>query len=187
MIKQNIRTGSLLLAEPFMADLYFKRAAILLTEHRNDGTMGFILNKQLENVRLNDLIGNFVDNFDVPVYYGGPVGTDSIYFLHDKGNLLQKSHKVCKNVYWGGDFDQLRFLIEQELITHHDIRFFVGYSGWEEGQLDTELQEGSWILGDMDSNYLFKTPFENLWQTALTHKGDTFSVIANIHDEGLNN
>ena len=63
------------------------------------------------------------------------------------------------------------------------IRFFVGYSGWEEGQLRDEMNESAWIVSDMHSNYLFNAQPHTLWRTVLQHKGEAFSIIADMPDD----
>ncbi|MEM9822310.1 MAG: YqgE/AlgH family protein [Bacteroidota bacterium] len=168
------------MAEPFMLDPNFKRSVVLLCEHETDGSLGFILNKSLD-MKINDLITDFPD-FDARVYYGGPVQTDTIHYIHNVGDLLENSNEIVPGVFWGGDFDKLKFLVSSKLIEPHNIRFFVGYSGWTVGQLKDEMRFGSWVLGEMNSNYLFRTEPDGLWQQAMEHKGDSYSVIAQMPD-----
>ncbi|MEM6772528.1 MAG: YqgE/AlgH family protein, partial [Bacteroidota bacterium] len=137
-----LTAGTILLAEPFMMDTNFKRSAVLLVDHGEDGSIGFILNREVD-MRVDELVDDFPE-FDAPVYFGGPVGTDTIHYLHNKGDLLEGSDEISRGVYWGGDYEKLKFLLRQELITPRDIRFFVGYSGWSEHQLKEELDHGSW-------------------------------------------
>lgn len=179
-MKKQISSGTVLLAEPFMMDSNFKRAALLLVDHGEGGSVGFILNRQVE-MRVDELIEEFPE-FDAPVYFGGPVGTDTIHYLHAKGDLLEGSDEVSPGVYWGGDYEKLKFLIGAELITPRDIRFFVGYSGWSENQLEEELGTGSWVTASMDANYLFKSKPDTLWNQVMDNKGSTFSVIAEMED-----
>ena len=175
-----ISTYRLLVAQPFMLDPYFKRAVVLICEHHIEGTVGFILNKSVE-MQINELLTDFPE-FDAEVYYGGPVQTDSLHYVHNVGHLLDNSLKVAEGVYWGGDFDQLKVLIKTGVIQPHNIRFFVGYSGWSTGQLVGEMTSGSWIMADIDANYVFKLydyPNE-LWEEVLSHKGDRYSVIGQM-------
>ena len=176
-----LQAGTVLLAEPFMMDQNFKRAALLLVEHNPEGSLGFILNRRV-SMRVDKLVEDFPE-FDAPVYYGGPVATDTVHYLHRKGALLTDSEQVAKGIFWGGNYDQLRVLIEQKLVTPHDVRFFVGYSGWSPGQLDEELRGGSWVTARMYPNYLFKSAPEKLWTQVMTNKGDTFGVIADMEEQ----
>lgn len=180
MVGNQIARGKVLLAEPFMEDPNFKRAAVLLCDHDDEGSLGFVMNKPL-GASLEELIEDFPE-FDSEVYLGGPVQTDTIHFVHNVGDLLEGSVRVADGVYWGGDFDKLKFLIQQQLILPHNIRFFVGYSGWSEGQLADEMLYGSWVVADMDANYLFKIAADNLWKQVMYNKGNAYTVIAQMPD-----
>ncbi|MCL4155937.1 UNVERIFIED_CONTAM: hypothetical protein GTU68_032233, partial [Idotea baltica] len=96
--------------------------------------------------------------------------------------ILDDSLKIGKGVYWGGDFEKLKFLVKSELIKPHNIRFYVGYSGWSEGQLQEELNSGSWVIDSMDANYIFKSNQDDLWQKVLHNKGKVYTVIAQMDD-----
>lgn len=183
-MSNKVTTGSILLAEPFMVDPNFKRSVVLLCDHtRAEGTVGFVLNKNL-GLQINELILEFPD-FESEVYYGGPVQTDSIHYIHNVGDILDNSTKVVDGVWWGGDFDKLKGLINANLIEPENIRFFVGYSGWSPGQLTNEMQLGSWVLTEMYANYLFKSKPDSLWQQVMKNKGDRYEVIADMPD-GVN-
>jgi len=183
MVRQEVSSGKVLLAEPFMLDPNFKRSAVLLCEHNQDGSVGFIMNRPL-NMRIDELIDGFPE-FDSGVLFGGPVQTDTIHYIHNVGELLEESIKVADGVYWGGNFEKLKFLISSNLILPQNIRFFVGYSGWTEGQLRDEMVYGSWVLADMDANYLFKLEPKKLWTEVMYNKGDAYTVIAQM-PEGNN-
>ena len=174
-----VSSGSVLLAEPFMEDPNFKRAVVLLCEHdKDEGTVGFVLNKPLD-IKVNELISDFPE-FESQVYFGGPVATDTVHYIHNVGELLDESIKVSRGVYWGGNFEKLKFLIESQLVLPHNIRFFVGYSGWSAGQLDEELEYQSWVIARMHANYIFKTKTRSLWRQVMHNKGNVYSVIAQI-------
>ncbi len=168
------------MAEPFMLDANFKRAAVLLCEHSEEGSIGFILNRKLD-MRVDELVADFPE-FKAPVFFGGPVQTDTIHYLHNVGELLEDSRLISPGVWWGGNFEKLKFLISSKLIEPHNIRFFVGYSGWSEGQLADEMGWGSWVAADMHPNYLFKTKPDQLWSQIMSNKGDTYTVIASMPD-----
>lgn len=173
-----LKTGVVLLSEPFMMDPNFKRTAVLLCEHGEGGSVGFILNRPLQ-MRIDELLDQFPE-FDCPVFFGGPVQTDTLHFMHNLGDLVEDSVQISKGVYWGGDFEKLKFLISSQLATPQNIRFFVGYSGWGEGQLVDELDYGSWVIADMDANYLFRSNPDDLWKQAMYNKGNAYTVIANL-------
>jgi len=175
-----IRIGKVLLAEPFMQDVNFKRSAVILTEHNDEGSVGFIMNKSID-MGVNELVVDFPE-FEAPVFYGGPVGTDTIHFLHNSGELIDDSRRIAKGLFWGGDFEKLKFLIKSELILPQNVKFFVGYSGWSKGQLEEEIDIGSWVIADMDSNYLFKDSDSEIWEKIMNDKGNAYSVISSIPD-----
>ena len=179
--KTEIEKGMLLLAEPFMADPFFKRAVILLCEHHPQGSLGFILNKPTDVV-VNELVEDF-PAFDAIIHYGGPVQTDRLHYIHNLGDLLTDSLLVSNGVWWGGDFSELQFLIKSELISPENIRFFVGYSGWSSGQLDEEMETSSWVTAEMDANYLFKSEPLELWSKVMYNKGSAFQVLAELPEE----
>lgn len=182
MLESTVDSGKILLAEPFMLDPNFKRSAVLLCDHsKEEGSVGFILNKPLQT-KIDELIEEFPE-FDAEVFFGGPVQMDTVHYLHNVGNLLEESIEVSQGVYWGGDFEKLKFLVAQGLIKPHQIRFFVGYAGWSEGQLDDELNYGSWLVANMDANYVFKAEPQTLWQSIMENKGNTFSVIAQMPED----
>ncbi len=176
-----INSGKILLAEPFMIDPNFKRATILLFEHEEEGSLGFIMNKRLDS-KISELIGDFPE-FNSPVYFGGPVQTDTIHYIHNVGNLLDDSQKIEKGIYLGGDFEKLKFLIASDMIKPSNIKFFRGYCGWSPGQLSEEMSYGSWITAEMDSNYLFKGRPEQLWKKIMRNKGRNYTVIAQMPDD----
>lgn len=180
MKEKAITKGGLLIAEPFSLDPHFKRAVVLLCEHEKEGSIGFILNKGLD-MKIGDLIGDFPE-FDSPVFFGGPVATDTIHYVHNVGNLLESSHQIGNGVFWGGDFEKLKFLASSGMIQPHNVRFFVGYSGWSTEQLHEEMDYGSWLTGQMDSNYVFNSNPNLLWKKVLENMGSSMEVIAQIND-----
>ena len=177
--KIKIESGKILIAEPFMGDSSFKHCVICLCEHNEEGSLGFILNRPL-NLSLTDLVGNIAVEENHKVYYGGPVATDTIHYIHNLGELLENSVKIKSGVYWGGDFEKLKFLIESGMVQKSNIRFYIGYSGWSSGQLNEEMTTGTWVSSELHANYIFKTKAYKLWQQVLDHKGNTFSVIAQM-------
>ncbi len=176
--KDKIATGNILLAEPFMVDGNFKRAMVLLCDHSEEGSLGFVLNKELD-IPLNDLIADF-PVIDCNVFFGGPVATDTVHYIHNVGETLEGSIEVHPGIWWGGDFEQLKFKILSGLVDETNIRFFVGYSGWENRQLFGELELGSWVISTMKYDYLFEDEVNDLWEIGMADKGDTFSILSEV-------
>jgi putative transcriptional regulator len=179
--RTKIKTGQVLVAEPYSSDPYFRRSVVLLCDHHAQGTFGLMLNKLLD-MSVEDLMPDFPP-FEAKVYYGGPIQLDTIHFMHNLGDLVSNTVKICEGVWWSGDFNELKFLIMSGLVTHENVRFFLGYSGWSSGQLSEEMEIGSWVTTEMDANYLFNTKPEALWRQAMYHKGDVFEVLADMPED----
>ncbi len=180
--KTKIRRGNILLAEPFMLDPNFKRSMVLVCDyHKQEGVVGFVLNKCLD-IPVNDLIASFPEIENI-IYFGGPVATDTVHYIHNVGDLIDGSHPVSDGVWWGGDFEQLKEQVKNGKITSKNIRFFVGYSGWDSGQLEGELKMGSWVVSNMKASYLFSEEAQSLWEKGMQDKGDTFSIISKLPNE----
>jgi len=164
-----------------MQDPNFKRAVVIVCDYsKEDGTVGFILNKPI-NMQINDLIPDFPE-FEATVNYGGPVATDTIHYIHTKGDIVDECIQIGNGIFWGGSFEKLKFLISSGLVNPIDIKFFVGYSGWSPGQLEDEMEIGSWVLQEPDANYVFNSKHGELWSQTLINKGNTFSVISQMPD-----
>ena len=177
--------GSLLISEPFLLDSYFKRAVVLLSEHDDKGTLGFILNKPTD-VRLNDAVEDFPD-FDAPLYFGGPVETDTLFYIHTLGEKLKGAKPIVAGIWWGGDYDQLKFLIDTHQVRPDQIRFYAGYSGWEPKQLEGELKEKAWLVSNANKTFTFFDNPKVLWSQVLRSMGNEYAILANFpEDPNLN-
>lgn len=172
------RKGRILIAEPFLSGSYFNRSVVLLVAYSEKGAVGFILNKKVE-LSVHDVIPDFPE-FDAPVYLGGPVSTDSIYFIHKLGEKLPGSINVLDDLFWGGDFEELKQQITNGLIDPSDIRFFLGYSGWDAGQLERELKEDSWLVNNIDERTVMKEPNPGSWFDSAKKVGRRYSVWENF-------
>lgn len=170
--------GILLIADPFLKDPNFLRTVVFLCEHREEGSFGFVLNRQYENT-LDELIPE-LEGFPFPVYYGGPVQMDSIHFLHQYPDEIPGSQEVMNGIYWGGDFDAVVNLIKNEDIDASRIRFFIGYSGWTEGQLLSEMGEKTWLTVKATRKLIFHENYEEIWKDALRHLGGDYEIMVNF-------
>jgi putative transcriptional regulator len=177
MTKTSIELGDLLIAEPFTFESEFKRSLVMVVDHSlKEGTVGFVLNKKLE-IRVDTLIKGFPEFQDF-AYFGGPVATDTLHFIHTKGDLIEDSIPIFDNLFWSGNFEQIKFLIKSGVLKPGEIRFYVGYTGWSSGQLAEELEWGSWIKDKGDANLVFNSGSDDLWKMVLENKGSTYSVLA---------
>lgn len=173
-----LKQGDLLISEPFMEDANFKQVAILLADYHKTGSVGFILNKPI-NMKVNDILASFPD-IDSEVYFGGPVGTNTIHYLHNAGDLLEDSNQVVEGVFWGGNYEKLKFLVSSGQINASQIRFFVGYSGWSPGQLEEEIKSGSWIISEINATSIFNTASQGMWKQVMMEKGEVFSILSEM-------
>ncbi len=170
--------GRILIAEPFLPGDYFSRSVIFLVAHSDKGAVGFILNKPIE-FQLQDVFLDFPD-FEAQVFLGGPVSADSIFFVHKLGDLLPGSIQVLGDLYWGGDFDTLKNQISQGLIKSADIHFFLGYSGWDAGQLENEIKENSWLVNDVDEEAIISDTSEKSWTDFVKKAGTRYTIWENF-------
>ncbi|HRF17027.1 MAG TPA: YqgE/AlgH family protein, partial [Chitinophagaceae bacterium] len=167
--------GVLLIADPFLKDPNFLRTVVFLCEHKEEGSFGFVLNRQYENT-LDELIPE-LEGHKLPVYYGGPVQLDSLHFLHQYPELIPGGQEVIKGVYWGGDFEALVNLIKNNEIDEKKIRFYIGYSGWSGGQLNEELQEKSWLTAQATRKIVFHKNADDIWKDALKELGGDYEMM----------
>lgn len=179
--------GKFLISEPFMQDPNFKRAVVLLTEHGPLGSMGYILNQPLVHLNLKDIISELGD-MDIPIYYGGPVANDTLHYIHRCADQLPGGSLIADNVFWGGDYEVLKNLINTKTLRLADIRFFLGYSGWESDQLEAELQENTWMVGHMNNSALvFSENHELIWREAVVDLGEKYAHVSQFPtDPSLN-
>ena len=170
--------GILLIADPFLKDPNFVRTVVFLCEHRQQGSFGFVLNKQFDQT-LDELIIE-LEGFRLPVFYGGPMQQDTIHFLHQYPDLIPDACQVGPGIYWGGNFETLTALIKSNSIDPGKIKFFIGYSGWGDGQLFDECKEKSWLTVSATRNLVFHTNHSEVWKGSLKHLGGEYEMMINF-------
>lgn len=177
--------GRLLIAEPsILNDSSFNRAIILITEYTENNSVGFILNRPLDYV-LKDLIPDIESNFTV--YQGGPVEQDNLYFVHKVPELIPDSIAISDGIFWGGNFDSLKQLLNSGELSSTDIRFFLGYSGWGKNQLKDEININSWFISENNIQNIFSENEDTFWRKKLLEKGGDYKLWANApNDVSLN-
>ena len=175
MTIQKAEKGVLLVAEPsIIGDISFNRSVVLLAEYNKNGSVGFILNKPLE-YKLNDFIPEL--NSSITVYNGGPVEQDNLYFIHKIPELIPNSVEISNGIYWGGDFNEIISLLQDNKLKESEIRFFLGYSGWSNDQLEQELEVNSWVIiaNEYKQEILGKTGI-NFWKEKMIEFGGDYLI-----------
>ena len=137
------KPGDFLLAHPLLEDENFERSVVLLTQWDEDGASGLIINR-LSDYTLDQALKGTWPSWNL--YFGGPVRTDCLYFVHQRPDLITGGLLVGDALYFGGDFDAMQHAVRHDLIDEAEILFAAGYAGWTQGQLEGELHEGSWVL-----------------------------------------
>lgn len=154
------------------------RTVVFLCEHVEAGSFGFVLNRPYGNT-LDELIPELAEH-KIPVFYGGPVQMDTIHFLHQYPDEVPGGVEVLKGVYWGGEFEKVIEFIKSGEINPNKIRFYIGYSGWSDGQLEDELKEKSWLTVKATRKLVFHKKAGEIWKDALRHLGGDFEMLINF-------
>ena len=170
--------GDLLISEPMLPDPNFERTVVILCEHNQEGSIGFVLNKP-SVLKFEEAIEG-IEGFSAPLYVGGPVQQDTLHFIY-RGNFeLEGTTEVTDDINWGGNFEQLLTMVNSGLVNNNDFRFFVGYSGWASGQLENELKQKSWIVVNKASaEQVFDMQPRELWKKLLEDMGGKFKMFSN--------
>ena len=173
------KKGSLLLSEPFMSDQYFGRAVILLCSHDEKGSFGFVLNNYID-INLNKLDDSF-PKIKTRISVGGPVDTKHLYYIHSLGNKIDGSVEITDGIFLGGDYTKLISLLKKDINLIKNVRFFLGYSGWDANQLLDEFKEKSWVaVNNINDNVIMNDAEDNLWQYCMSKQGNRFKVMSNF-------
>ena len=166
--------GKVLISQPFMSDGCFWRSVVLLTEYSKKAAIGFVLNKPLL-ITIEDLTDDFPEG-DFQLSIGGPVATNTLHYLHTFAHI-PGAIEIVNGIYWGGKIETVRQLLSISVMKPENIRFFLGYSGWTSGQLDNELKNNSWLVGDIRPAHIIH-PSHNLWQESVKRVGEPYHLWA---------
>ncbi len=178
------QASSLLISEPFMLDNNFRRSVVLLTEHDELATIGYILNHR-SNLLLRDVIDECPEA-DFPVFVGGPVANDTLHFIHRCFDRMNSGEEIAPGIFWGGNFETLKLLVNSQQVGVEEVKFFIGYSGWGEGQLSEELKKNSWLVSnDYRQDTIFVDDEENIWKEAIISLGPRYAHIAQFPENPM--
>jgi putative transcriptional regulator len=170
--------GRILISEPFLMDNYFKRSIVLITEYSETGAVGFVLNKPV-NMKVNEIMTDF-PAISAIVSLGGPVQTNTLHYVHTLGDIIPGSVKVIGNIYWGGEFNIIKRLLESGSLNSDNIRFFLGYSGWQSNQLEDELNDNAWVVAEISPEEIMTPMNKFFWNKTLNKLGKKFQMWANF-------
>ena len=175
------KKGRLLISEPSMFDSNFKRSVLLITEHNHNESIAFILN-QPTKIKIHDLFEDF-PSFDANVHVGGPVEKNTLNYIHSLGDKIDNSIPISDNLYWSGNFETLKKLIKNKEVNATEIRFFVGYSGWNPGQLEHELSEKSWIVCNKNVKHLLHINDKHMWRDFIKKMNKEYAIWSNMPED----
>ncbi len=167
------REGSLLIAEPFLKEDCFNHAVVLLVDYgKGETSMGLVINKK-SRYNFSELFPSM--EISAPIYAGGPVGNDRLFYIHTLGTLIKESVEITPGLWVGGDFDDVVEYLKAGYPTEGVIRFFLGYSGWQAGQLEEEISNDVWVVdNDYDGSDLLSDDEDTTWHRIVRGLGDRF-------------
>ena len=174
-------TGRILISVPYYNDPFFNRSVVLIIDKDDESCVGLMLNQELNCTVRQAVTGVKID---MPVFAGGPVMHHTAFALHNFKNC-KESEEILPHVYAGYD-DILLAIFEHTKIPKMDFKFFIGYSGWEPGQLENEISKKMWVVADGSEELVLRTPTQKVWENAVKSLGKEYAhwlqVPKNIHD-----
>lgn len=169
------RRGSLLVSEPFLKEQYFNHSVICLVDYEpRQESMGIVLNKPTA-YSLGELVESIDRDSNIPVFCGGPMSCDRLYFIHRLGDIIPESKEIIPGLSIGGDFGSMIEYINSGYPVDGNIRFFVGYSGWGVEQLDGELRKNVWAVTPIpDMGLLLVGDNDEYWHRTVRTMGQSY-------------
>lgn len=173
--------GTVIVAKPTVEDSCFKRSVIMMVDHDHEkGSMGLIVNKPT-GFMLHDVLPEMENADDIPLYLGGPVNPEMMFFLHTLGtDVIPGSLQIARGLYFGGKYEDMKHYVASGEQVAGRVKFILGYSGWEKGQLDSEIAQHGWaVLKTVDMNMIMAEADGELWKTAVSQFGDKYRLWLN--------
>lgn len=149
----NLQAGTFIKSTSALDNTYFEDTSIYITEHNDRGAMGFVISRPF-NRSLNEL-EEFKDSISFPLYEGGPVDQEHIFFLHMRPDLIEQGARIGNGIYLGGNFNQVLECLNSGTLGADHIKLFVGYCGWNKDELEAEINEGSWEITEGKNSDIF--------------------------------
>jgi putative transcriptional regulator len=142
---RDLKAGMYIKSTAALISSFFEHTTILLVEHNEEGSIGFVTNRSFEK-SLHELVEfNHIKPF--PLMDGGPVDRENLFVLHKRPDLIDGGKQISNGLYLGGNMDQVIEAINTGGANKQEIQLFIGYCGWDVGELEAEVEEGSWTLG----------------------------------------
>lgn len=174
-------------------DENFTRTVVLVLRHDpEEGTVGVVINRPLgERMRLypGEELQQLVEGLEQVqtvsgglFFQGGPVGLESLVFLHRLEHLGEGT-PIFQDLYASGDLEAIRTHAAVMDPAHPVLRFYLGYAGWNPGQLENEVAMGCWILCPGSVDMVFSAEPERVWQQALYSLGGKYRALSFIHED----
>lgn len=176
-----------LIAMPALQDPLFRRSVVYICEYNDEGAMGLIVNKPLENLKVESVLEKLkiqpeerdpTIRLDKPVLLGGPLAEDRGFILHTPPACFSSSIRVSDNTVITTSRDVLETLGTANQPS--DVLVALGYASWEKGQLEQEILDNAWLTAPADLNILFKTPIADRWREAAKLIGIDISTMPGV-------
>ena len=160
---------------------------MLLVEHGDEGSIGVIINRGMQ-VSLTEILPESLKTIkdSHQLYFGGPVSLNGLTFLFRDRNGAEGLTPVLGDVYFGGGTNILKDLLEHK--NKNELRFYLGYSGWSHGQIDSEILKGAWYVVQADIAMIFEEDPDWIWSELVTrqrtkilaHDSDSSQEVASL-------
>jgi len=140
----DLKAGFYIKSTDALIGSFFENTTILIVEHNEEGSLGFVINKSFEK-SLHELIEfNYTKPF--PLMDGGPVDREHLFVLHKRPDIIDGGKQMLNGLYLGGNMEQVIEAINIRGANQLEIQLFIGYCGWDPGELKAEVEEGSWTF-----------------------------------------
>ncbi len=194
-----LEAGTFLIASLNLEAPSFKRTVVLLLKHNDEGTVGVVVNRPLgERINLysSEELIQYTCNAGAPdptphelgsmFFQGGPVEPGTLVFLHrldHSGKDGAQPTEVCQGLYLGGDLDTIRAHTAVMDVARPVLRFYLGYAGWNQGQLEDEIARGAWHVCPGDVELVLEPHPDKVWQQAVYGLGGKHRPMSFIPDD----
>lgn len=142
----DLKVGLYIKSSDALIGSFFEHTTIIIVKDNEEGSVGFVINKPFGK-SLHELI-EFNHSNPFPLMDGGPVDRDHLFVLHKRPDLIDGGEAMSQGLYLGGNMEQVIAAINNKSINKEEIKLFIGYCGWDAGELEEEIREGSWILSN---------------------------------------